>query len=166
MARATVSAGVSLPSEAVVWTCRSTGKYGPPATPRLFGVVDHPRLADDRHLDLSRVIERVFDALDDVPAESPGGVFVHLIGLDHDADLTPRLERIRLFNTSEAERHVFQRLDALDVVVHVLAPRTGARGGDGVGRRHQKRLHRAWLDLEVMRLHRVDDALREIELLE
>src|SRR5688500_16552061 len=107
MARATVVAGVRRPSEAVVWTCRSTGNYGFLATPRLFGVVDHPRLADDRHLDLSRVIERVFDALDDVPAESPGGVFVHLIGLDHDADLPPGLQRVGLFDTSEAKRHVF-----------------------------------------------------------
>src|SRR5687767_2998571 len=133
-ASATVSTGVSLPSEAVVCTCRSMGQYrsAPPVTHRLLRVIDYPRFANDRHLDLPRVVECVLDALDDVAVETPRGVLVYLVGLDHDADLAPRLKGVRLLHTLEAERHIFQRLDALDVVVHVFAPRTRSRRRYGI----------------------------------
>src|SRR2546421_11584502 len=62
----------------------------------LFGVLHRARLADDRDLDLTGVLQRVLDLLRDVARETRGLEVVELLRLDHDADLPTRLDGERL----------------------------------------------------------------------
>src|SRR5438552_9029300 len=48
----------------------------------LLGVLDGPRLADDRDLDLARVRELLLDLADDVACQSRSGEVVDLLGPD------------------------------------------------------------------------------------
>src|SRR5918992_1201355 len=54
--------------------------------------LDRPALPDDDHFHLPRVLELVFDLARDLVREEDGAVVVDLRRLDHDTDLTPRLE--------------------------------------------------------------------------
>lgn len=58
----------------------------------LSGVVDRPCFPDNRDLDLTRVLQALFDLLDDVPREPARRQVVDLRGRNEDADLAPGLD--------------------------------------------------------------------------
>src|ERR671921_584391 len=62
----------------------------------LSSVVGGPRLPDDRHLDLTRVLELLLDLAGDLVREQHRAVVVEGAGHDHDADLAPGLHRVDL----------------------------------------------------------------------
>ena len=64
----------------------------------LLGKVHRTAFADDVDLDLSGVFELGFDLLYDVARHEYHLLIVDLIGLDHDPDLSARLNRERFFN--------------------------------------------------------------------
>src|SRR3989441_6389851 len=163
--------GSSPPSTAEPWryaptssgpiTCCTAWATASADSRALLGVLHRARLADDRHLDLPRVLHRLLDLLRDVAREPRGLQVVELVGLHDDADLAPRLDRERLLDAFEAVRDALQLLEPLDVVRDDLAPCAGTRRADRVGRGDERTHHRHRLDVPVVTDDAVDDVLRE-----
>src|SRR3954454_8727196 len=97
----------------------------PPCPPSLREL-DRPRLADDRHLDLTGVFELALDLAGDLTREQQRGVVVDRRGLDDDADLAAGLHRVDLLDAGVARGEQLELAQALDVVLQRLAPRPGA----------------------------------------
>jgi len=76
-----------------------------------------------------------------------------------------RLQGVGFLHSLEAQRHVLQRDQALDVVLHRLPPGARPGGRDGISGGDEERLYRLRLHLEVVRLDGVDNARRRVELL-
>src|SRR5437773_8243236 len=131
------------------------------ATKPLLGVLDRARLAYDRHLDLTRVLERFLDLLRDVAREPRGREVIDLLGLHDDADLATRLDRERLLDALEAVRDALELLQTLQVVRDDLAAGARARRADRVGRGDERAHHRHRLDVAVMTDDPIDHVLRE-----
>src|SRR5512142_2448619 len=79
---------------------------GPPSSRVFHGA----GLADDRDLDLARVLELGLDLLRDVLRQPQRFVVGDLRGLDDDPQLAPRLDRERLLHALEAVRDVLELL--------------------------------------------------------
>ena len=62
------------------------------------GDVRRAALADDRHLDLARVLELVLDLARDLVREQDRRVVVDLLRLDDHADLAAGLQRVDLLD--------------------------------------------------------------------
>src|SRR5262245_19236475 len=60
----------------------------------LLRVLDRPRFADDRHLDLPRILEMLLDLAGDLVREQRGLVVSDLLGLHDHANLTAGLQRV------------------------------------------------------------------------
>src|SRR4051794_22894998 len=91
--------------------------------------VDRPRLADDRHLDLPRVLELGLDLARDGPAERHRGVVADRLGRDDDPDLAAGLHRVDLLHALVAGGDVLELAQALDVLLERLATGAGPRPG-------------------------------------
>src|SRR6187397_1965949 len=130
---------------------RFKGRYPPRArTPRSLRVLDRPRLADDRDLDLARVREVVLDLLHDVAGEPGRREVVDLLGANEDPDLAPGLDRERALHAGEALGDPLEILEPLDVRVHRLAAGTRPGRANRVGDLDDRRLDAGELDLLVM----------------
>src|SRR3990172_5939816 len=81
----------------------------------LAGVLDGPGLADDRDLDLARILHLVLDTLGDVPGHDVGGLIIDLLALDHHPDLPARLDGEALLHPLEGDGDLLQLRQALDV---------------------------------------------------
>src|SRR3990172_494200 len=99
----------------------------PPEGGSSLGVLHRARLADDRHLDLAWIRQRLLDLAHDVTGEAPGGQVVDLFGPDEDPDLTTGLHRERLLHAGEGVGDGLQVGEALQVGIHGLAAGTGPR---------------------------------------
>src|SRR5512135_1597210 len=128
--------------------------------PLLFGKINSPRLADDRDLDLSRVLKLRLDALGDVLRHPEALVVRDLLRVHDDAQLAAGLDRERALDALHAVRHLLELLEALDVGLEDLAAGARSRGRDGVGGVHEDRLDRARLVVAVVTFHAVNDGLR------
>src|SRR5690349_6319229 len=102
------------------------GDRAPAAGPRL-GVLHGARLADDRHLDLTRVGQLFLDLADDVAGQSRRRQVVDLFQSDEDPDLLTGMHRERPLDALEAVGDRLEILEPLHVGVHRLA--VGARPG-------------------------------------
>src|SRR2546422_3081334 len=142
-------------------TCCTASATASAGSSAFLGVLHRARLADDRPLDLPRVLHRLLDLLRDVAREPRRLQVVELVGLHDDAHLAARLDRERLLDALEAVRDAFQLLEPLDVVRDDLAPRARAGRADGVGGRDERAHHRHGLDVTVVADDAVDDVLRE-----
>ena len=91
----------------------------------LLSVADSAGFADDVDLDLTRILEFIFDLLADISCKSGHRVILDLLGLDHDTDLSTRLDRVRGFDALEGGRDLFELLQTLDVILQILAARAG-----------------------------------------
>src|SRR5262245_48731610 len=80
---------------------RSSGRAVARARPWLAGVLNGPRLPDHRDLDLSRILELVFDAPRDVLGQPHRFLVRHAVALDDDADLAAGLEGERFRDALE-----------------------------------------------------------------
>src|SRR6266545_4365277 len=118
------------------------------------------RLADDDDLDVSRVLHFGLDALGDVLGQLVGVEIGDLIGLGHDAELAPRLDRVAHLHALVRHGDLFELGQPLDVALEHVAPRAGAGRGDAVGRLGQHRLDGLGLDILVSAERRVDDLPR------
>src|SRR5579884_114578 len=118
-------------------------------------VLGRAALADDRHLDLPRVLELPLDLAGDLVGQQCGGVVVDLAGGHHHPDLAPGLHRVDLVDAVVAHRDLLEVAQPLDVLLKRLAarPRPGAR--ERVRGLDDDRLDRLRLHLVVMGLHRV-----------
>ena len=85
-------------------------------------------------LDLSGVLQLLFDLLGDIPGQQDHLILRDLVGLDHDADLAAGLDRKGFLHSGEGRGDLLQLFQPLDIVFQVLPPGTGPGGGDGVGR--------------------------------
>src|SRR3954454_7598488 len=112
----------------------------PSRAPALLRVLDRARLADHRHLDLTRVGQVVLDLLHDVAGEAGRGEVVDLLGAHEDPDLAAGLDGERALDPGEALGDPLQVLEALDVRLHRLAPGPRARCADRVGDLDDRRL--------------------------
>src|SRR5664280_3070539 len=128
----------------------------------LLRVLDGTGLADDGHLDLARVGQRLLDLLDDVAGEPGRRQVVDLLGPDEDPDFAAGLDGERPVDAGEAARDRLQVLEPLEVELHGLAARARARGADRVGDLHDGRLQAGVLHLLVMRGDPVHDLEREV----
>src|SRR5262245_16559039 len=99
-----------------------------------FRVIHGARLADDRHLDLARILELVLDAPRDVLREPDRFLVGNLLALDHDPDFAPGLQRERLRHALERIGDPLELLEPFDVRLEDVAARAGTRGGDRVRR--------------------------------
>src|SRR3954447_7725823 len=84
-------------------------------------VVGRPRLPDDGHLDLTRVLELLLDLAGDLVREEHRPVVVERARHDHDADLAARLHRVDLVHAVVAGGDLLQVAQALDVLLERLA---------------------------------------------
>src|SRR3990170_2158251 len=97
---------------------RPPGPRSRDAARRLLRVLHGARLADDRHLDLAGIGQRLFDLAHDVARQAHRGQVVDLFGPDQDAHLPPGLHGERLLHALEAVGDGLQVFEALDVGVH------------------------------------------------
>src|SRR5258708_25033687 len=118
---------VSLMSDTSYVASRNKKGRAAVARPFLSGVIDDPGLSDDGYLDLPWVGEFAFDALHDVARHHLGGGVVNLLWSDDDANLSPRLDRVRALDPGERIGDAFQLLQPLDVVAQGLSARPRAR---------------------------------------
>src|SRR5207244_1282348 len=137
----------------------TTSSHGAVARWPLLGELDRALLADDRHLDLARVLELLLDVAGDLVREQLRLVVVDLLGLDDHPDLAPCLQGVDALDSLPLARELLERLEPLDVRLQALAPRARARRGDRVGGDQQDSLDRLRLHLVVVRLDRVDNRL-------
>src|SRR5439155_2679241 len=105
----------------------------------LLGVVHGARFADHGDSDLPRILQLLLDASRDVAGQSLRARVVDALVLDHDAHLTAGLDRVALLHALERVCYTLERLEPLDVGLEALAPSTGTRAADRVGRAHQHR---------------------------
>src|SRR5690606_17145029 len=129
----------------------------------LLGEPDSSRLPDDSHLDLAGILHAVFNCLGDVLGKADGAQVVDGVRLHQDADLPAGLQRVGILHAFKCPRNVFQRADALDVVLQALAPGAGPRAGDGVGCLHDDRLNRLLIYFVVVRGDGVDYLLGHVK---
>ena len=85
-------------------------------------------------LDLTRVLELALELLDDLVRDDHHLLVVDLLRLHRYADFSARLDGVSLVDTREAVGDLLDLLEPLDVVLEVLASRSGSRRGDGVRR--------------------------------
>src|SRR5215203_7521728 len=95
----------------------------------LSSVVGGPRLPDDGHLDLTRVLELLLDLAGDLVGEQHRPVVIERAGLDHHADLAAGLHGVDLVHAVVAGGDLLEVAEALDVLLERLA--AGARAGAG-----------------------------------
>jgi hypothetical protein len=107
----------------------------------------------------ARVLELGLDLACDLVREENRAVVVDLGRLDDDADLAAGLEGVNALDPIAAARELLERGQALDVVLEALAAGAGACCRDRVGGDQEHRLDGLGLDLVVMGLDRVHDAL-------
>ena len=91
----------------------------------LFCVVHNFGFAQNVNLDLAGIGELVLDLFGNVAGQKHHLVFGDGLGLDHNADFAAGLDGIGTCNAREALGNFFQFLQALDVVLNVLAAGTG-----------------------------------------
>ena len=84
-------------------------------------------LADHRHLDLTRILELGLDLAGDLVRKQVGPVVVDLGRPDDDADLAAGLQRVDPFDAFPPPRELFERREALDVVLQALSASTRPR---------------------------------------
>ncbi len=103
---------------------------------QLLRILRRPRFADDRHLDLARVLHRVLDLLGDGFAQLNRGQIVDRFRLDHHANFTSGLNGISFFHTRLRFGNVFQIVHPAQECFDILTPRAWPRTGNGVGHFH------------------------------
>src|ERR1700709_462330 len=123
----------------------------------LLRELDRPRLADDRDLDLPRVLELAFDLAGDLPGEQHRGAVVDRRRPYDDADLAAGLHRVDLLDAGVARGDELELAQALDVGLQGLAGGARARAPHRAGGPDEDGLDGLRLDLVVVRLHRVRD---------
>ena len=84
-------------------------------------------------------------------------------GLTRMRDFASGLDRVALFDTLEGHADLFEGLQALEVVLHGVAPRARPCGADGVGGCDEERL-RAGVVVVVVLGDGGDDRLRHLVL--
>ena len=80
-----------------------------------------------------------------------------LLGLDHYAHLTARLNGKGFFYAAEAARDLLEPLQPFDICLKILAPCAGACGTYGVCRLNYHCNERSRLDVTVVSLYRMHD---------
>ena len=85
-------------------------------------------------LDLTGISELILDLLGDIPCEQDHLILADLFGLDHDANLAAGLNGIGACDAGKALGDFLKLFKTLDVVLYILAARTGAGSGDSVRR--------------------------------
>ena len=121
----------------------------------LFCVFGSPAFADDIDLDLSGILQFLFDLLGDISCHEDHALVGNLFGFDHDAHLTARLDRIGFVNAGEAAGNFFQLLQTLDEVFNVFSARARSCCRDGVCRLHNECDYGLRLNVTVVSLDRV-----------
>ena len=129
-----------------------------------MGELARARLADDRHLDLTGILERVLDLGGDFAGQERGHVVADFAGLHHHAHITAGLHREAALDTGATHGDLFECLEALDVLLETLAACSGPCGRDRVGSNHQDRLDRVGFDVVVMGLDGMRHSLTLAEL--
>src|SRR5215211_1187150 len=129
------------------------------ATLSLPGVVRRTALADDRDLDLARVLDLLLHVAGDLVAEQRGAVVVDVVGPHDHADLPPGVHRIDLLDAVVALGDRLELVKPLDVLLERLAAGARAGAGQGVHDLHDHRLDGLQLHLVVVRLHGVGHGL-------
>src|SRR5437660_8615218 len=100
----------------------------------LAGKFTRAGLADDGDLDLTGVIELLFNGLGDVATE-PGRVAVGgMGGVGDDAHLAAGLDSVGMFDAGKPGSKRFQLFQALDVFLERFATGAGSGSANGIGR--------------------------------
>src|SRR5687767_9522438 len=121
----TASPGVTPPLLRVAISRASSRRMAfPIAVPSISsaGNIHRPRLPDDHHLDLPRILQLMLDLPGDVRAQLARVRVVHTVGRDDDAYLPACLDRENLFHPGELRRELLQLGETLDVGLECLAP--------------------------------------------
>lgn len=132
------------------------GKRGADGAPlglqyaNLLGVLDRARLANHGHLDLTGILHRLLDLARDLAREPERLQVIDLTRANDDADLTTRLDGVRLLDPIERPSDLLETTDALDIVLQALTAGARAGTGDGIRSFHQDRLERLLLCLVVV----------------
>jgi hypothetical protein len=91
--------------------------------PSLSGIFHSPHFADDRDLDLTRIIELVLDLLGDVLGHQGSALVGDLLAFDDDSDLPARLKGEGLGDALKGMGDLLELLQPLNVGLQKLAPR-------------------------------------------
>ena len=112
--------------------CHQYAQTGVSTGTCLACVIDGACLTDNRHFDLSRVLQALLDLLRNIASEVNAAQIIDRIWLNHHAHLAPGLDRKGALNPSERCRDGFQSFQPFDIQVERLTPcdrfRTGRRG--------------------------------------
>ena len=100
---------------------------------KLFCVINSTVFTDYVNLDLPGIFEFLFDLLGDIPGQEHHLVLADLVGLDHHAHLAAGLNGIGLVDAGIAAGDLLKLLEALDVVLQILAAGAGTGSGNRVG---------------------------------
>src|SRR5689334_21394176 len=96
--------------------------------------VYRPRFANEYHFDLPRILQFRFDAPCNFFGHRGHAHVIDVVGKNDDAHLASGLDREDLFHALVARRDLLEAFESLHVRLERLAPRTGSRSGDRVGR--------------------------------
>ena len=125
----------------------------------LFCVVADSALPDNVDLYLTGIFKLVFNLLDDVAGDENHLLVADDFGLDHYAHFAARLNGERTLNALERGCDAFELFKALDVVLNILASCAGAGSRNGVGGLNEAGDKRLCLNVSVVSLDGVNDAL-------
>ena len=118
----------------------------------LFRVFDGGRLAQDVHLDLAGIFHLFLDLFGKLARQNDHLVLADLVGLDHHAHLAAGLNGIGLVDAGIAAGDLLKLLEALDVVLQILAAGAGTGGRDRIRRLHEAGNDGLRLHVVVVRL--------------
>src|SRR5213596_130154 len=126
----------------------------------LLGHLDRARLADHDDLDVAGVLHLGLDAFGDVLGQLVGIEVGDLLGLGHDPELAPGLDRVAHLHALIGHGDLFELGEALDVALEHVTARAGPGCRNTVSRLGQHRLDGLGLDVLVPAQRSVDDLRR------
>ena len=123
----------------------------------LFRITYRACFADNRDFHLSRISHFILYLLGYIVRHLVGVLVGYLLAADYDAQFTARLYGVSLHYAGVGESDIFHFLEAFDIRLYDLAPRSRACAGYGVANLHDGRQQRGHFSLVVVGADSVAD---------
>ena len=123
---------------------------------KLFGEICRAIFTNDIDLDLSRILALGFYLLDNLAGEHGHFIITYHLRLNHNANLSARLNGVRLLNTLERGGNFLELLKSLYVILDILAPCARSCRRYRVSRLYDKREYGLGFNIAMVRLNCVN----------